>query len=132
RDLLSQRPDLLRCGDQAARGRAPARDAASRRTALRGTFRELRRCAQRIPRRGQDRLSPRRVHGEPAMSYQHRERIARLQARAGGEGEARTFFNDHTFGRVMVKVLPGEYYVTDEDMIVSTVLGSCVAVCLAD
>lgn len=66
------------------------------------------------------------------MSYQHRERIARLQARPGGEGEARTFFNDHTFGRVMVKVLPGEYYVTDEDMIVSTVLGSCVAVCLTD
>lgn len=66
------------------------------------------------------------------MSYQDRERIARLRARPLGEGEARTFFNDHTFGRVMVKVLPGEYYVTDEDMIVSTVLGSCVAVCLTD
>src|SRR5690606_8590455 len=37
-----------------------------------------------------------------------------------------------TFGRAMVKVLPGEYYVTDDDIIVSTGLGSCVAVCLVD
>lgn len=66
------------------------------------------------------------------MTYEDKERIARLRARPSGEGEARTFFNDRTFGRVLVKVLPGEYYVTDEDMIVSTVLGSCVAVCLTD
>lgn len=66
------------------------------------------------------------------MTYEDKERITRLRARVTGEGEARTFFNDRTFGRVMVKVLPGEYYVTDEDMIVSTVLGSCVAVCLTD
>ncbi len=66
------------------------------------------------------------------MNYEVKDRITRLRAKAVGDGEARTFFNDHTFGRVMVKVLPGEYYVTDEDMIVSTVLGSCVAVCLTD
>lgn len=65
-------------------------------------------------------------------TYEDRARIARLRARGAVEGEARTFFSDRTFGKVMVKVLPGEFYVTDEEMIVSTVLGSCVAVCLVD
>jgi len=31
-----------------------------------------------------------------------------------------------------VKVLPNEYYVTDEDLMISTVLGSCVAACIHD
>ena len=31
-----------------------------------------------------------------------------------------------------VKVLPGEYYVTSEDQVLVTVLGSCLAVCLFD
>jgi len=66
------------------------------------------------------------------MRYEDEERISRLRSQPAEEGVARTFFRDHTFGRVMVKVLPGEYYVTGEDMIVSTVLGSCVAVCLTD
>src|SRR4029079_7575188 len=31
-----------------------------------------------------------------------------------------------------VKILPGEYYVTSADMVLVTVLGSCVAACLRD
>jgi chemotaxis protein CheD len=30
------------------------------------------------------------------------------------------------------RILPGEYYVTDENMIISTLLGSCVSACLYD
>jgi chemotaxis protein CheD len=32
----------------------------------------------------------------------------------------------------MVKILPGEYYVTTSDEIIATVLGSCVSVCIRD
>ena len=31
-----------------------------------------------------------------------------------------------------VKVLPGEYYVADEDLLIMTTLGSCIAACLWD
>ena len=31
-----------------------------------------------------------------------------------------------------VKILPGEYYVTGKDMLIVTVLGSCVAACIRD
>ncbi len=31
-----------------------------------------------------------------------------------------------------VKILPGEYYVTGRDMVLVTVLGSCVAACIRD
>ncbi|NDU85139.1 MAG: chemoreceptor glutamine deamidase CheD [Ferrovum sp.] len=42
-----------------------------------------------------------------------------------------TYF-DQSFGREAVKILPGEYYVTSRDMVLVTVLGSCVAACLWD
>jgi chemotaxis protein CheD len=32
----------------------------------------------------------------------------------------------------VVQVLPGELYVTDEDVVISTVLGSCVSACVRD
>lgn len=32
----------------------------------------------------------------------------------------------------MVKILPGEYYVTTSDEIIATVLGSCISVCIRD
>jgi len=34
--------------------------------------------------------------------------------------------------RYSVKVKPGEFYVTREDMVISTVLGSCISVCIFD
>ena len=39
---------------------------------------------------------------------------------------------DRTFGLDAVKLLPGEYFVTREDIVLVTVLGSCVAACLRD
>lgn len=39
---------------------------------------------------------------------------------------------DREFGTDAVKLLPGEYYVTSRDMVLTTVLGSCVSACLRD
>lgn len=35
-------------------------------------------------------------------------------------------------GSMTVKVLPGEYYVSDQDELIATVLGSCVSACIRD
>ncbi len=39
---------------------------------------------------------------------------------------------DRNFNMEAVKILPGEYYVTGRDMVLVTVLGSCVAACIRD
>ena len=39
---------------------------------------------------------------------------------------------DHGFGCEAVKILPGEYYATDRDIALVTVLGSCVCACIRD
>src|SRR5690606_1770731 len=35
-------------------------------------------------------------------------------------------------GRLIVKLLPGDYYVTRQDEVLDTVLGSCVSACIRD
>lgn len=45
---------------------------------------------------------------------------------------APTNYYDRHFERHAVKILPGEYFVTNGDKMIVTVLGSCVAVCLRD
>jgi len=45
---------------------------------------------------------------------------------------ATNLYFDKSFNRQAVKLLPGEYYVTDKDMLLVTVLGSCVAACIRD
>ena len=47
-------------------------------------------------------------------------------------GEASFFFHDHHFKYNAAKVLPGEYFVANEDIVIMTVLGSCIAACLWD
>lgn len=42
-----------------------------------------------------------------------------------------TYYDRH-FEKDAVKILPGEYYVTSNDKLIVTVLGSCVSVCLRD
>ncbi len=59
-------------------------------------------------------------------------RIAELKARPRQPGEASFFYFDPNFQFDAVKVLPGEYFVTDEDLLIVTVLGSCIAACLWD
>ena len=39
---------------------------------------------------------------------------------------------DKTFDKETVKLLPGEYYATPQDLMLVTVLGSCVAACIRD
>ena len=39
---------------------------------------------------------------------------------------------DREFGIAAVKLLPGEYFVTSSDMVLTTVLGSCVSACVRD
>ncbi|MGO4154654.1 chemoreceptor glutamine deamidase CheD [Cupriavidus sp. YAF13] len=43
----------------------------------------------------------------------------------------RSYF-DREFGKQAIKLLPNEYYVTREDVVLTTVLGSCVAACIRD
>ncbi|MEM7207169.1 MAG: chemoreceptor glutamine deamidase CheD [Pseudomonadota bacterium] len=46
-------------------------------------------------------------------------------------GHINRFFDKHT-GMATAKILPGEYYVSCEDEIISTVLGSCISACIRD
>ena len=55
-----------------------------------------------------------------------------LKSRPVKPGQASFFFFDHHFQYNAVKVLPGEYYVSHEDLVIMTVLGSCIAACLWD
>ena len=45
---------------------------------------------------------------------------------------ASNFYFDNNFNAKAVKLLPGEYFVTDQEMLLVTVLGSCVAACIRD
>ncbi|HEY3433939.1 MAG TPA: chemoreceptor glutamine deamidase CheD [Rhodocyclaceae bacterium] len=45
---------------------------------------------------------------------------------------ARNRYFDRSFDIEAVKVLPGEYFVTTTDMVLVTVLGSCVTACIRD
>ena len=45
---------------------------------------------------------------------------------------APNIYYDRYFDKDAVKILPGEYYATQSDKLIVTVLGSCVSVCLRD
>jgi len=59
-------------------------------------------------------------------------RLERLKAQQRRPGEASFFFWDAHFRNDAVKVLPGEYFVHDEDLLITTTLGSCIAACVWD
>jgi chemotaxis protein CheD len=59
-------------------------------------------------------------------------RLERLRGMSRSPGEASFFYWDANFGNAAVKVLPGEFFVSDEDMLIVTTLGSCIAACLWD
>jgi len=65
------------------------------------------------------------MHGQQA-------RLQHLRSAPRSPGEASFFFWDAGFGNAAVKVLPGEFFVSDEDMLIVTTLGSCIAACLWD
>jgi chemotaxis protein CheD len=59
-------------------------------------------------------------------------RLERLKAAPRRPGEASFFWFEPQFGSEAVKVLPGEYFVDTEDLLIMTTLGSCIAACLWD
>ncbi len=59
-------------------------------------------------------------------------RLDQLKAQARKPGEASFFYSDHHFQFDAVKVLPGEYFVSSDELVIMTVLGSCIAACIWD
>jgi chemotaxis protein CheD len=59
-------------------------------------------------------------------------RLGRLRAQPRKPGEASFFWHETQLRTVAVKVLPGEYFVSREELPIMTTLGSCIAGCLWD
>jgi chemotaxis protein CheD len=59
-------------------------------------------------------------------------KLDRLKSAPRGPGEASFFYFDHHFQYHTVKVLPGEYFVSTDELMIMTVLGSCIAACIWD
>jgi chemotaxis protein CheD len=59
-------------------------------------------------------------------------RLSKLKAVVRKPGEASFFYYDAFFKNDAVKILPCEYFVFDEDILIMTTLGSCIAACLWD
>jgi chemotaxis protein CheD len=51
---------------------------------------------------------------------------------SNNEHFATNVYYDRTFDCEAAKILPGEYYYTPKDMLIVTVLGSCVSACIRD
>lgn len=58
--------------------------------------------------------------------------LAALRRLPHKDHQASFFYLEHAFKRAAAKVLPGEYFVSSEPVVVLTTLGSCVAACLYD
>ena len=74
--------------------------------------------------------APRGAPARPGNSGS--SRLARLRAQPRKPGEASFFFYDPHFCNEAVKILPGEFFVDDQDIVITTTLGSCIAACLWD
>lgn len=85
-------------------------------------------------RRRAPRIAPLSADVYSAVSTQppRQSSLAELKSQSRRPGEASFFYLDHHFQHNAVKVLPGEYFVADEGMVIMTVLGSCIAACLWD
>ena len=59
-------------------------------------------------------------------------RLEQLKRAPRKPGEASFFWYEPQFQSEAVKVLPGEYFVHAEDILIMTTLGSCIAACLWD
>ncbi len=67
-----------------------------------------------------------------ALRAAHGFRADDLATSPAPECFARHLYHDNAANRDAVKLLPGEYYVSREPMLLTTVLGSCVAACIRD
>ena len=78
-------------------------------------------------------ISPSTRTGVPPLAGNRpTSRIDELKAQPRKPGEASFFFFEAHFKADAVKVLPGEYFVHHEDILIMTTLGSCIAACLWD
>ena len=68
----------------------------------------------------------------PSVSGGRASLLDELRAQPRNPGEASFFYKDHHFQYDAVKVLPGEYFVSADDMVLMTVLGSCISACIWD
>lgn len=78
---------------------------------------------------------PRTPQGLPSgkvLSNGRMSRVELLKAQSRKPGEASFFYSDHHFQYDAVKVLPGEYFVSSDDLVIMTVLGSCISACIWD
>lgn len=78
---------------------------------------------------------PRTPQGLPSgkvLSNGRMSRVELLKAQPRKPGEASFFYSDHHFQYDAVKVLPGEYFVSSDDLVIMTVLGSCISACIWD
>jgi chemotaxis protein CheD len=80
-------------------------------------------------RRATDPGNPR---NSPDSGLQKSDSLIALRRQSRKPGEASFFFFDHHFQSDAVKVLPGEYFVANTDIVIMTVLGSCIAACIWD
>lgn len=71
-------------------------------------------------------------HTTSMMSSSKEVSLIALKAQPRRPGQASFFFFDPHFQQNAVKILPGEYFVSDKQIIIMTVLGSCIAACLWD
>jgi chemotaxis protein CheD len=77
-------------------------------------------------------MSPALLPQSKALASGRVSRVDQLKALPRKVGEASFFFADHHFQYDAVKVLPGEYFVSGDDLVIMTVLGSCIAACIWD
>lgn len=84
----------------------------------------------------ESRSGPSALHARPSQSrVLPNGRVSRVdyfKAQKRQPGEASFFYADHHFQYDAVKVLPGEYFVANEEIVIMTVLGSCIAACIWD
>lgn len=76
-------------------------------------------------------MSPGREAIAAAQRADHAPGPPTFSPQLDGFGHIRRFY-DSKRRRVAAKILPGEYYVTVADELVTTVLGSCVSACIWD
>lgn len=81
---------------------------------------------QPLVRPGSAALAPKALAGGRVSQVDYLKSLPRKP------GEASFFYADHHFQYDAVKVLPGEYFVSSDDLVIMTVLGSCIAACLWD
>ena len=59
-------------------------------------------------------------------------RLERLRAQPRVDGQANFFYREVVFNADAVRIMPGEFFVHGEDIVITTTLGSCIAACLWD